>query len=85
MKNRYPEKYVKHLKCFKKVIAIKVPNTPNACSSLVLKRIANKNGIKCITAQNITSAIQALSSNKPKVISIIGSLYTVGKVLNLGN
>ena len=83
MKNRYPEKYVKHLKCFKKVIAIKIRNEPNACSPLVLKKIANKNSIKCITAPNITAAIQALSSNKPKVISIIGSLYTVGDVLNL--
>ena len=83
MKNRYPENYVKHLKCFKKVIAIKIPNEPNACSALLLKKIANKHNIKCFTAPNIISAIEALSSNKPKVISIIGSLYTVGKVLNL--
>jgi len=85
MKNRYPEKYVKHLKCFKKVIAIKIPNEPNACSASLLKKIASKHNIQCITAPNIISAIKALSSDRTKVISVIGSLYTVGKVLNLGN
>ena len=83
MKNRYPEKYVKHLKCFKKVIAIKIPNEPNACSASLLKKIANKHNIQCITAPNIISAIKALSSDRTKVISVIGSFYTVGKVLNL--
>ena len=85
MKNRYPEKYVKHLKCFKKIIAITVPGEPNACSAFLLKKIANKHNIQCITAPNIISAIKALSSDRTKVISVIGSLYTVGKVLNLGN
>ncbi len=83
MKNRYPEKYVKHLKCFKKVISIKIPNEPNSCSSQMLKKIANKHGIMCDTAQNIHLAIKTLSSREPKCISIIGSLYTAGKALNL--
>ena len=83
MKNRHPEKYVKHLKCFKKVIAIKISNEPNACSASLLKKIANKHNIQCITAPNIISAIKALSSDRTKIISVIGSLYTVGKVLNL--
>ena len=83
MKNRNPEKVTRYLKCFKKLVAIKIPGEPNSCSPQLLKKIANKNGIECITASNIQSAIKTLSSQKPKCISIIGSLYTVGKVLNL--
>jgi len=83
--NREPEQYVKHLKIFKKLVSIKIPGEPNSCSPQLLKKIANKHNIECFTAPNIISAIQALSSSKPKVISIIGSLYTVGKVLNLNS
>ena len=83
MKNREPEKYVKYLKCFKKVFAIKIPNEPNSCSPQQLKKIANENKIKCVSSSNITSAIKTISSNEPKCLSIIGSLYTAGEVLNL--
>jgi len=83
MKNREPEKYVKYLKCFKKVLVIKIPNEPNSCSPQLLKKIANENKIKCFTSSNITSAIKTISSDEPKCLSIIGSLYTVGEVLNL--
>ena len=83
MKNREPEEYIKHLKCFKKIVAIKIPNEPNSCSPILLKRIADQNNISCIVSANIQTAIKALSSKKPKCISIIGSLYTAGKVLNL--
>jgi len=82
-KNRDPEKYVRHLKCFKKIVAIKIPEEPNSCSAIQLKRIAKNNGIECVTATNITSGIKTLSSKEPKILSIIGSLYTAGKVLNL--
>ena len=83
MKNREPEKYIKYLKCFKKIVVIKIPNEPNSCSPKLLKKIANRNGIDCATAPDIRSAIKIISSNKPKCLSIIGSLYTAGKVLNL--
>ena len=83
MKNREPEKYVKYLKCFKKVVAIKISNEPNSCSPALLKKIADRNNINCIISTNIQTAIKSISSKKPKCISIIGSLYTAGKVLNL--
>tara|TARA_Y100000590_G_scaffold188761_1_gene215079 strand:+ start:1846 stop:3123 length:1278 start_codon:yes stop_codon:yes gene_type:complete len=83
MKNREPEKYVKYLKCFKKIVAIKIPNEPNSCSPMLLKKIADRNNIDCLVASNIQAAIKTISSEKPKCISIIGSLYTAGKVLNL--
>tara|TARA_Y100000590_G_scaffold417638_1_gene517573 strand:+ start:1162 stop:2451 length:1290 start_codon:yes stop_codon:yes gene_type:complete len=83
MKNRHPSNYAKHLRNFKKIIAIRIPNEPNSCSAQLLKKIAKKQNIECVTAPNIVSAIRSLSSNQPKVISIIGSLYTCGKTLNL--
>ena len=85
MRNRQPEKWGEHLKCFKKVIAIKIPNEPNACSSVQLKKIANRNGIECDIAPNIQSAIKKISTNEAKVISIIGSLYTISACLNLND
>ena len=83
MKNREPEKYIKYLKCFKKIVAIKIPNEPNSCSPAELKKIADRNNINCVISSNIQTAIKTISSEKPKCISIIGSLYTAGKVLNL--
>ncbi len=85
MKNREPEKYIKYLKCFKKIVAIKIPNEPNSCSPVLLKKIAHRNNINCTISPNIQKAIKTISSNQPKCISIIGSLYTAGEVLNLNN
>ena len=82
-KNRCPEKYVKYLKSFEKIVAIKIPDQVNSCSANQLKKIALQNEIKCITAPNLHSAIKKLSTNEAKCISIIGSLYTAGKALNL--
>ncbi len=83
MKNREPEKYIKYLKCFKKIVVIKVPNEKNSCSPILLKKIADKNNINCIAAPNIQTAIKKISSKESKCISIIGSLYTAGSFLNL--
>ena len=82
-KNRYPNQFVKHLKIFDKIVAIKIPGEPNSCSAEHLKKAAKQNGIKCVTAPNIYSAIKKISTNEVKCISLIGSLYTVGRVLNL--
>ena len=83
MKNREPEKYIKHLKCFEKIVAIKIPGEPNSCSPKLLKKIADRNNINCTVSPNIQKAIKTISCKKPKCISVIGSLYTAGKVLNL--
>ena len=85
MKNREPEKYIRNLKCFEKIVAIKIPGEPNSCSPKLLKKIADQNNINCTVLPNIQKAIKSISSKKPKCISVIGSLYTVGKVLNLNN
>ena len=82
-KNREPEKFVKHLKIFKKIVAIRIPDEPGSCAPQKLKKIANLNGINCILAPNIFSAVKKFSTSETKCVSLIGSLYTAGKALNL--
>ena len=82
-KNREPEKFVKHLKIFKKIVAIRIPDEPSSCAPQKLKKIANLNGINCILAPNIFSAVKKFSTSETKCVSLIGSLYTAGKALNL--
>ena len=82
-KNREPEKFVKHLKIFKKIVAIRIPDEPSSCAPQKLKKIANLNGINCISAPNIYSAVKKFSTSETKCVSLIGSLYTAGKALNL--
>mgnify|MGYP001274788139 CR=1 FL=1 len=83
-KQRSPELFVKHLKIFKKIIAISIPgDATGSCSPHLLKKLALKNSIDCTTASNVQEAIGKISSKEPKFVSIIGSLYTAGKVLTL--
>ena len=83
-KHKHPEFFIKHLKeTFKKIIAVKIPDEPNACMPQQLKQITNQSGINCDIAPNIKSAIKQLSNKKPKVIVSFGSLYLIGKILSL--
>ena len=82
--NKHPEQFIKYFQgIFKKIIAVKIPDEPNACDPQKLQKIANRLNIKCSTAPNIRTAIQQLSENKEKVITCFGSLYLVGKMLSL--
>ena len=81
-KNKYPKDFLKNFKgIFKKVITIKIPNEKNACSAEDLKFIAAKQKYNAEKAMNYKEALNKLTSNKPKVICFIGSLYFVGSVL----
>ena len=83
-KHKHPELFIKQFKgIFKKIIAVKIPDEPNTCKPHYLKNMANRSGIKCDVASSIESAIQQLSNKKPKVIVSFGSLYLIGKILNL--
>ena len=82
--NKHPEQFIKYFKgIFKKIIAVKIPDEPNACNPQKLQKIANRLNIKCSTASSIPAAIQQLSENKEKVITCFGSLYLAGKILSL--
>ena len=83
-KHKHPELFIKQFRgIFKEIVAVKIPDEPNSCKIHQLKNIANRFGIKCYATLNIESAIKQLSSKKPKVIVLFGSLYLIGKVLSL--
>jgi len=82
--NKEPEQFIKQFRgVFKKIIAIKIPNEPNSCKPVDLKKILDKYSIKSDTAKNIHSAFKQVSSSKKKIIACFGSLYLVGKILTL--
>ena len=82
-KHKHPELFIKQFKgIFKKIITVKIPDETNSCEPQRLKQIANQSGIKCDAAPSIESAIELLSSKKPKVITFFGSLYLIGKILS---
>ena len=83
-KHKNPDLFIKQFRgVFKKIIAVKIPDEPNACNPYKIKKIANKFNIKCDVAPNIKFAIKKLSSKKRKIIVSFGSLYLIGKILSL--
>ena len=83
-RNKKPEIFIKQFKgIFNKIVTVKIPNEPNACTAEELRKIANENNISCDVAANIPSAIKTLSSNKEKIITCFGSLFLAGKILSL--
>ncbi len=83
-KNRDPKKFLKNFKgIFKKIVTIKIPNEPNTCNPMKLKKIANQLNIDSVTAPNINSAFKNISNDKKKIIVCFGSLYLAGSLLSL--
>ncbi len=81
-KNKFPNKFLKNFKgIFEKIITVKIPNEQNACSADQLKIIASKQKYKVEKANNFKEAIKKITSNKPKIICFMGSLYFIGSVL----
>lgn len=84
LKNKDPNNLIKNFKgIFKKIITIKIPNEPNAMSSVDLKHLAIKNKFKSEISKNIKDAINRFPSNEKKTIVIFGSLYLAGYVLSI--
>ena len=81
-KNKLPNNFLKNFNgIFKKIVTIKIPNEPNSCSADQLKLIALKQKYEVKTANNFKEALKKITSNKPKVICFMGSLYLIGSVL----
>jgi dihydrofolate synthase/folylpolyglutamate synthase len=81
-KNKSPNKFLKNFNgIFKKVVTIKIPNEPNSCSADQLKIIALKQNYHVKIANNFKEALKKITSNKPKVICFMGSLYLIGTIL----
>ena len=81
-KNKLPNNFLKNFNgIFKKIVTIEIPSEPNSCSADQLKVIALKQKYEVETASNFKEALRKITSNKPKVICFMGSLYLIGSVL----
>ncbi len=81
-KNKLPSKFLKNFKgIFKKIITVKIPNEQNASSANQLKLIATKQRYKVEKANNFKEAIKKITTNEPKIICCMGSLYFIGSIL----
>ncbi len=81
-KNKFPKEFLINFKgIFKKIITVKIPNEKNSCTADELKTIALKQKYKAETARNFKEGLKKITSNKPKIICFMGSLYFIGSVL----
>ena len=81
-KNKFPYKFLSNFKgIFKKIITVKIPNEKNSCTANELKTIALKQKYNAETAQNFKKGLKKITSNKPKIICFMGSLYFIGSIL----
>jgi dihydrofolate synthase/folylpolyglutamate synthase len=81
-KNKLPSQFIKSFnKIFKKIIAVTIPNEPNALKARELHYVSQKY-MPSSTAPNIQTALKQLSSLERKTIVIFGSLYLTGEVLS---
>ena len=60
---------------------MKIPNEKNACTADELKAISLKQKYNTKTALDFRDAIKKITSNEPKIICFMGSLYFVGSIL----
>ena len=82
--HKQPEIFIKQFEgLFKKIITVDIDNELKINNREKLKSIAIKNNIKSETSPNFKAALKILSTKKKKVITIFGSLYLIGQVLNL--
>ena len=83
MKNKEPDLFIKQFKgIFKKIITIPIENEKNCMSAKALEAIAKKNGFSADKANNFNEAIKKITTSDAKLINCIGSLYSVGNILN---
>ena len=81
-KNKFPDEFLRNFKgIFKKIITVKIPNEKNSCTADELKAISLKQKYNTKTALDFRDAIKKITSNEPKIICFMGSLYFVGSIL----
>ena len=81
-KNKFPKEFLSNFKgIFEKIITVKIPNEKNSCTADELKIIALKQKYNVETARNFKEGLKKITSNKPKIICFMGSLYFIGSVL----
>ena len=81
-KNKFPHEFLSNFKgIFKKIITVKIPDEKNSCTADELKTIALKQKYNVETAQNFKEGLKKITTNKPKIICFMGSLYFIGSIL----
>jgi folylpolyglutamate synthase/dihydropteroate synthase len=84
MKNKIHDKFLINFKHVKEIIAIDIPNNDGCIKKEDLKKIIEKTGIKSKTSNSVQEAVKYISSkDKQSIITILGSIYLIGEVLNL--
>ena len=82
-KNKEPDLFIKQFKgVFKKVVTMPIENEFNCVSANNLFKIATKNRFKAEKSNNLTEALNKISSDEKKLIVCFGSLYNCGNILN---
>ena len=82
-KNKEPDLFIKQLRgIFKKVVTMPIENEFNSVSASNLFKIATKNRFKAEKSNNLTEALNKISSDEKKLIVCFGSLYNCGNILN---
>ena len=81
-RNKFPKEFLSNFKeKFEKIITVKIPNEKNSCTADELKIIALKQKYNVETARNFKEGLKKITSNKPKIICFMGSLYLIGSIL----
>tara|TARA_Y100000590_G_scaffold24609_1_gene28004 strand:+ start:2210 stop:3511 length:1302 start_codon:yes stop_codon:yes gene_type:complete len=84
MKNKIHDKFLTNFKQVKEIIAIDIPNNDNCIKKEDLKKIIEETGIKSKTSTSVQEAVKYISGkDKQSIITILGSIYLIGEVLNL--
>jgi len=82
-KNKEPDLFIKQFKnVFKKIVTMKIENENGSESAGKLNKIAIRNKINSETAYNFKDALKKISSKEKKHLTVFGSLYNCGNILN---
>jgi len=82
-KNKEPDLFIKELKnVFQKIVTMPIENENGSESADKLNKIAIKNKINSETAYNFKDALKKTSSKEKKHLTVFGSLYNCGNILN---
>ena len=82
-KNKEPDLFIKQFKnVFKRIVTMPIENENGSESAGKLNKIAIRNKINSETAYNFKDALKKISSKEKKHLTVFGSLYNCGNILN---
>ena len=85
MQNKIHKEFISNFKIANEILTVDIPNNNNCIKKEELKKIIEKIGIKTRTNSSIEDAVKYVANkDKDSIIFIVGSIFLVGEVLNLG-